>query len=179
MNSRGWRRPCSGTIVRMLLLFASLAVLRTLGIAEPPFSIVGGIILSDRAADEPFPPFRRGEWVLRRIAPACTFGPSLAGWAMYLIRDVFRCKPGQSRAVAEKFKATIPFVEEHDGFRNSRVLVDYVADYWTVVLEAEVEDLGQFDHHMASYSTHPGVREAMTGYLDLVQGGHREIFRIL
>jgi hypothetical protein len=98
---------------------------------------------------------------------------------MYLIRDVFRCKPGKARTVAEKFKATLPSMEAHDGFRNIRVLVDYVSDYWTVVLEAEVDDLAQFDRHMASYSSRPEVREALAGYLDLVEGGHREIYRIL
>jgi hypothetical protein len=32
---------------------------------------------------------------------------------------------------------------------------------------------------MASYGSRPEVREAMAGYLDLVEGGHREIFRIV
>ena len=98
---------------------------------------------------------------------------------MLLIRDVFRCKPGKARQVAEMFKRTMPSMEEHDGFLNSRVMVDYVSTYWTVVLEAEVEDIGQFDQHMNSYGSRPEVREALEGYLDLVEGGHREIYRIL
>jgi hypothetical protein len=98
---------------------------------------------------------------------------------MLLIRDVFKCKPGKSRQVAEMFKQTIPSMEQHDGFRNTRVLLDYVATYWTVVLEAEIEDLGQFEGHMHSFGARPEVKEALQGYLDLVEGGHREIFRIL
>jgi hypothetical protein len=98
---------------------------------------------------------------------------------MYLIRDVFRCKPGRAKLLAEKLLATVPSTEREDGFRNSRVLVDFVASYWTVVWEAEVDSLERFEHHMAHYSSRPEVQQAMAGYLDLVEGGHREIFRIL
>jgi hypothetical protein len=28
---------------------------------------------------------------------------------MFLIRDVFRCKPGKAKVLVEKFKATMPF----------------------------------------------------------------------
>jgi hypothetical protein len=98
---------------------------------------------------------------------------------MLLIRDIFRCKPGKARAVAEMLKATIPSMEQEDAFRNCRVMVDYVASYWTVVLQAEVEDIEQFDRHVAQFSRRPEVQQAMAGYLDLVEGGHREIYRIL
>ena len=43
----------------------------------------------------------------------------------------------------------------------------------------EVDELSQFEHHMAGYGSRPDVQEAMRGYTDLVEGGHREIFRIL
>lgn len=98
---------------------------------------------------------------------------------MFLIRDVFHCKPGKARELAEKLRATLPSSEREDGFRNCRLLVDFVATYWTVVWEAEVESLQQFEHHMAGYSGRPEVRAAMAGYLDLVDSGHREIFRIV
>jgi len=98
---------------------------------------------------------------------------------MLLIRDVFRCRPGKAAEVARRLLQTIPSTEAEDGFRNSRVLVDYVGSYWTVVLEGEVDDLAQFDHHMAGYSGRAEVQEAMRGYTDLVESGYREIFRIL
>lgn len=98
---------------------------------------------------------------------------------MLLIRDIFRCKPGKARLLAEMLKATIPSMEQEDGFLNCRVMVDYVSSYWTVVLQAEVETIEQFDHHMAHFSRRPAVQEALGGYLDLVEGGHREIYRIL
>lgn len=98
---------------------------------------------------------------------------------MLLIRDVFRCRPGKAGEVARRLQATLPSTEAEDGFRNCRVLVDYVGAYWTVVMEGEVDDLSQFDHHMAGYGSRPAVQEAMRGYTDLVESGYREVFRIL
>lgn len=98
---------------------------------------------------------------------------------MYLVRDVFRCKPGKAGELAAKFKKTIPSMESEDRFSNCRVMVDAVANYWTVVLEAEFSSLADFEHHMADYSKRTDVRESMAGYMDLVEGGHREIFKLV
>lgn len=99
--------------------------------------------------------------------------------SMYVIRDIFQCKPGKARPLADMLKRTIPSMETEDGFRNVRVMVDAVAGYWTVVLEAEVESLGAFESHLAGFSARPDVREAMKGYMDLVDGGRREIYRLV
>lgn len=98
---------------------------------------------------------------------------------MYVVRDVFQCKPGKAKYVAEMFKRTIPSMEKLDGFTNCRVMVDSVAGYWTVVLETEVESFAAFEGHMGSFSSRPEVQEALKGYMELVEGGHREIFRII
>jgi hypothetical protein len=98
---------------------------------------------------------------------------------MYLIRDVFRCKPGKAGALARMFLATVPSMESADGFKNVRVMTDAVAAYWTVVLQAEVDDLAKFEEHMRSFGARPEVKEALAGYMDLVDGGHREIYRIV
>lgn len=62
---------------------------------------------------------------------------------------------------------------------SGRILVDAVADYWTVVLESEVADLAEFERHMAAWGKVPAVAEIMRGYMDLVDGGRREIFRVV
>jgi heme-degrading monooxygenase HmoA len=98
---------------------------------------------------------------------------------MYKVRDVFRCKPGKAKELVARFKKVIASTEREDGFRNSQILVDMVAEYWTVVLEAEFETLEQFEHHMAEYGNRAEVQEAMAGYLELVDSGHREIWRIV
>ena len=98
---------------------------------------------------------------------------------MYVVRDVFQCKPGKAKFLAEMFKRTLPTLEKLESFRNCRVMVDAVASYWTVVLEAEVESLAVFESHMATFGARPEVQEALKGYMDLVEGGRREIFRIV
>ncbi len=70
---------------------------------------------------------------------------------MYLIRDVFRCKLGKVSELARRLEQTIPSMTAEDNFRNCRVVVDSGASYWTVVLQAEVEESAQFARHMESY----------------------------
>lgn len=98
---------------------------------------------------------------------------------MFVIRDVFRCRPGKAKELVEKFKRTLASIEENDGFRNSRIMVDAVAEYWTVVIEADCEKLEDFEKHLREYGTRPEVVDAMQGYMDLVVEGRREIFRIV
>lgn len=97
---------------------------------------------------------------------------------MYVVRDIFRCKPGKAKELIGKFKKTVKSMEQLDGFTNIRILVDAVADYWTVVLESDVATLDQFEKHMRDFGARAEVREAMEGYMELVEGGRREIFRI-
>ena len=98
---------------------------------------------------------------------------------MYVIRDIFRCKPGHSKSVAEKFKNSFSAMQKMKGFKSGRVLLDYVGSYWTVVLETEVDSLGNFEALMSEYATNKEMRDTVKGYMDEVEGGHREIFRIV
>ena len=97
---------------------------------------------------------------------------------MFVVRDVFRCKPGKAKELVEKFKKTVATMERDDRFTNVRIMVDAVADYWTVVLESDVASLADFERHMSEFGARPEVREAMAGYMDLVIEGRREIFRL-
>jgi len=97
---------------------------------------------------------------------------------MYVVRDIFRCKPGKAKELVAKFKTSIKSMEQLDGFSNVRLMVDAVADYWTVVLESDVATLEQFEQHLREWGARPEVREAMEGYMELLEGGRREIFRI-
>jgi hypothetical protein len=98
---------------------------------------------------------------------------------MYLIRDVFRCRPGKAGEVARRFKEAAPHLAADGTMRNVQVMHDYVAAYWTVVLQAEVDDLGDFDRHMAEWRNHAEMQRIMSGYMELVQEGYREVFRLV
>lgn len=98
---------------------------------------------------------------------------------MLMVREVFRCKPGKAGELAQRMKKMAESMSTLDGFENCRVLVDFVATFWTVVLQSEVPDLAAFERHMREYGQREELRAAMAGYMDLVEGGHREIFRIV
>lgn len=98
---------------------------------------------------------------------------------MFVVRDVFRCKPGKAKDLVEKFKGTMTSMERDDRFTNCRIMVDAIADYWTVVIECDVESLADFERHMSEFGARPEVRAAMEGYMDLVIEGRREMYRIV
>ena len=95
---------------------------------------------------------------------------------MYVIRNVFKGKPGKATAAIEKFKAAHALMADMN--LDERILVDEVADFWTVVVEVNVEDLAVFGQAMQERGSRGDIQEAMSGYMDLVEGGYREIFRV-
>jgi len=95
---------------------------------------------------------------------------------MYLVRDVFRTKPGKAKELVKKFKEAFPYLPKVEGGQNYRVMTDVVSNYWTVVVESEVEDMSVFMNKVRGATSSPEVASIMRGYLELVEGGHREIF---
>lgn len=95
---------------------------------------------------------------------------------MYVIRNVFKCKPGKAKAVIEKFKAAHALMADMN--LDERILVDEVADFWTVVVEVNVEDLSAFSTAMQERGSRGDIQEAMSGYMDMVESGYREVFRV-
>jgi heme-degrading monooxygenase HmoA len=98
---------------------------------------------------------------------------------MLLVRDIFKCKPGRSKALADQFSTSMSLLADAEGFNSFRILLDFVGDYWTVVLESEVDDLAQFEQHMREWGERDDVRKVMEGYMDNVLSGYREVFRIV
>ncbi|HEY3204085.1 MAG TPA: hypothetical protein VGL03_10535 [Thermoanaerobaculia bacterium] len=96
---------------------------------------------------------------------------------MYVIRDIFNTKPGRAKDLVAKVKQAMPHMRA-PGVHGMRVMTDTVAGYWTVVCETEVEELQAYFDAGRGQSHSPEVDEAMKGYMELVNGGHREIFRI-
>jgi len=95
---------------------------------------------------------------------------------MFVIRNVFRCKPGQAKNVIEKFRAAMPIMQQ---IAKHRILVDQVATFWTVVIETETEDLAEFERILQERGKDKEVQEAMSGYMEFVDNGFREIYRVV
>ena len=101
---------------------------------------------------------------------------------MLLIREVFHCKPGKVRPLVEKFQAMSKLMEAA-GQGRSRTMTDFAGErYWTVVSEFEVPSMQAFEEMMQGKGMTPELEKdfekIMQGYHELVDHGHREIYRI-
>jgi hypothetical protein len=96
---------------------------------------------------------------------------------MYVVRDVFYAKPGKARELVAKFRAAAPHLAAM-GLHDMQVMTDAVGDYWTVVAEAQVESLDHYFDVAKRERDHPQIAQAMAGYMDLITGGRREIFKL-
>ncbi len=97
---------------------------------------------------------------------------------MYQIREVFQAKPGKAKDLVKMFKQAAPHFEKIQGIQRVNVLTDIVSTYWTVVVEMETEDIGDFFNNLRSATMSDEIKEIMKGYMDCVEGGKREIFMI-
>ena len=96
---------------------------------------------------------------------------------MYLIRETFNTKPGKAKELVAKFKKVMPYMEK-DGVQNTRIMTDAVGNYWTVVVQFEINDLGEFFKGLRGSTDEQEMQDIMKGYMDLVNGGGREIYLI-
>jgi hypothetical protein len=103
---------------------------------------------------------------------------------MLLVREVFHCKPGKVRPMVEKFLA-MSALNEKLGMGKSRIMTDFAGDrYWTIISEWEVASLAAFEAMMAGQGQGQNeedmkkFEEIMKGYHELVDHGHREIYKI-
>jgi hypothetical protein len=101
---------------------------------------------------------------------------------MLLVREVFHCKPGKVRPLMEKFHK-MNKLGEKAGMPKMRLMTDFCANrYWTLVAEMEVASMGEFERMMQGAGQDPDdakeFEELMKGYHDLIDHGHREIYKI-
>lgn len=101
---------------------------------------------------------------------------------MYIVREVFHCRPGQVRPLVEKFLA-MNTLGKKMGMPAMRVMTDVVgAPYWTLTAEMEVPSLAAFEEMMSNPQGTPEdmkkFEEIMKGYHDLVDHGRREVYKI-
>jgi len=101
---------------------------------------------------------------------------------MYLVREVFHCKPGKVRPLVEKFKA-MGKLGEKSGMPRMRIMTDFCGEaYWTLVAEMEVPSLQAYEEMMSQAPTSEADKKAweaiMKDYHDLVSHGRREFYKI-
>ena len=92
---------------------------------------------------------------------------------MLIIRNCFIAKPGHASKLATQLKAAAAT----GNIPRHRVLTDLTGDFNRVVLEFEVDSIGQFEDRMKQYQTDAAFRDKMKGYTDLWISGTREILQ--
>ena len=97
---------------------------------------------------------------------------------MFLIRDIMYCKPGQVKAMTQKFLALSKQTQKM-GMGTMRVMTDVSAErYWTVVSEMEVESIEKFTEMVRKSMEVKEIQEAMKDYHELIDHGRREIYQV-
>jgi len=96
---------------------------------------------------------------------------------MFVVRDVFRTKSGKGKEVSTMFKKGTAFMPT-EGVKSRRILSDVVGEYWTIVMETEVEQLESYFDGLNQRPSNPEAEQVMKGYADLIQSGYREIFKV-
>jgi hypothetical protein len=93
---------------------------------------------------------------------------------MIVVRNCFVAKPGNASKLAAQFKEAAATAK----IPNHRVLTDLTGDFNRVILEYEVENIGEFEARMKDYATNQEFREKLKGYTELYVTGTREILQI-
>ena len=98
---------------------------------------------------------------------------------MFLIREIFHCRPGKASEMVKRFKQMQPIMAEM-GFKGpQRVMTDMSGErYWTVVSEVEVDTVEEYLTQSRQTMTDQRMQKIMQGYHDFVESGRREIFKI-
>jgi hypothetical protein len=95
---------------------------------------------------------------------------------MIVVRNCFVAKPGSASKLAAQVKEAASAAQMLSRFR---VLTDLTGDFNRVVLEYEVENMGEFEARMRDYATNETFRNKMKGYTDLYVTGSREILQVV
>ena len=97
---------------------------------------------------------------------------------MYMSREVFHCKPGRAKAIVAMFKKMGPLMAAR-GFPPVRIYTDVSAEqYWTVVLEQDVESIDGLAEMARSTMSDPEMEAIFKDYHEHVIGGRRELYKV-
>ena len=94
---------------------------------------------------------------------------------MIVVREVFQAKIGQGDGMIALFKEA-----QQTWLRDlgSRLLVDLSGRFFTVVVEIEMESLGDWERRMNELFARPDAADWFARLTPLVESGRREFYRI-
>ena len=97
---------------------------------------------------------------------------------MIVVRDIFQLKFGKASEAAEVWREGRRFAERSGG-GPIRLLSDVVGPYYTLILERTYDSLADFEQASQELRSDEAWKSWYGRFLPLLEGGHREIFKVL
>jgi hypothetical protein len=97
---------------------------------------------------------------------------------MIVVRDIFQLKFGKAAEAAEVWRDGRSFAERSGG-GPIRLLSDVVGPYYTLILERTYDSLAEFERASQELRSDDEWKDWYARFLPLLEGGHREIFRVV
>ena len=97
---------------------------------------------------------------------------------MIRVRDVFQIEPEHMQDAKALVSRMVDALGE-EGRGRFTIMTDLVADFFTLVLESDHEDLAAFESAFGSIMSNPDAREVYVRFRSTIAGGRREIFTIV
>ena len=95
---------------------------------------------------------------------------------MILVRDVFQAKYGKCDELVELFRVA---QETWSQRYIRRILTDASGQFFTVVTEAEVASLAEWEREIQGIWTNPAFGDWFARMVPLVESGRREFYNIV
>ena len=93
-----------------------------------------------------------------------------------VVRHVFQAKYGRGDEVVAAMKEMS--ADMAGRVRGYRVMTDLSGPFFTIVMEYEVESLGEFEKGMAEAFADPRMQEFMNRTAPLIESGRREFYTV-
>ncbi len=97
---------------------------------------------------------------------------------MILVRDVFKLRFGKAKEAKALWKE-VAQIEARFGQVPSRAMVDFVAPFYTFVMESTYKDLASFEQAMKQIMSSSEFSAWYQKFVPLAESGHREIYTLL
>ena len=97
---------------------------------------------------------------------------------MIVVRNVFQIRPEEMKKALAVIRESRPLLERL-GMPRQRAMTDLVADFYTLVLEAEFPSLADFEEGTTKHFANPEWQAFYSRLRPLVAAGRREVFTIV
>src|SRR5690348_11675549 len=96
---------------------------------------------------------------------------------MILVRMIFRVKWGKADEVVKAMKESAPAMAPETG-HHWRLLTDLGGEMFTVVLEAEMASLAEWEQFRAQLFRDPRFQESQQRTVELIESGRQEFYTV-